>query len=51
MPYSDINDKVGYNRVWYIAHRKEHITNMKEYYIQNKTRILKRMKQAYKNKK
>ena len=51
MPYRDINDKEAYNQIYYLIHSKQQKKKMKEYYIQNKTKILKRMKQTYENKK
>ena len=51
MPYSDHYDQLEYYKLWYSAHKKEHLDKMIKYYYDNRTKILKQRKIKYKESK
>ncbi len=51
MPYSDRDEQIEYNQVWYLKHQDEHIKKMKQYYYDNRAKILKQHKIKYKQSK
>ena len=51
MPYTNHDDQVVYNHLWYMKNRDYQIEKMTQYYYNNKTKILKQHKIKYKQSK
>ena len=48
MPYADEHEQKSYLMLWYGLNTEQHLKNMHNYYVKNRTEILKKRKIYYK---
>jgi len=51
MPYADEHEQKNYLMLWYGLNTEQHLKNMRNYYVKNRTEILKKRKIYYKKNK
>ncbi len=44
MPYADEHEQKNYLMLWYGLNTEQHLKNMRNYYVKNRTEILKKRK-------